>query len=247
MTVLDRAELRKVPRIERLSSEIQELYWSVPLLWSGSTVFVLGGGPSIKSLNLDLIKGVWPVISCNLAFLDYPWVDVTYFGDCKVHTWVGKGGKYYKEFLKYQGLKISCCPDTRDDPDIKTLFRLPKGLTTDRRSIGWNVNTGGSAINLAYHLGARRIILLGFDMKKVEGKDNFHEYNYIKNKHDVYHKFLHFFKFIKRDADKLGLEIINASIDSSLDLFPKVSYEEIIFNLTEERNNEIKSGVSGEA
>lgn len=237
--MVNRAELKKIPRIERLSPEVQELYWSVPLMWPNSTIFILGGGPSIKDLDLDLIKEIWPVISCNLAFIDYPWVDVMYFGDCKVHTWVSEKGRYCNQFVKYQGLKISCCPDTRDDPDIKTLFRLPKGITTDKRSIGWNVNSGGSAINLAYHFGARRVILLGFDMKKVEGKDNFHDYNYVPNKHDVYHKFLYFFKFIKKDADKLGLEIINATVGSSLDLFPIVPYEEVISNLTKERHNEI--------
>lgn len=223
---------KRLRRIDNLSLEVQALYWNVPKLWPDSTIFILGGGPSIKKLDLIKIQNRWPVIACNLAFLDFPWTDVMYFGDCKVHTWISKEdkGRYAEQFDSYKGLKVSCCPDTRDDSKIHTLFRVLKGIKLDRRTIGWNMNTGGSAINLAYHFGAKRVVLLGFDMHQVDGKSNFHDYNIIKDKrpNEVYHKFLRYFKFIAEDADKLGLEIINATEGSSLTLFPIIPFDNIV-------------------
>lgn len=225
------AEKKKPHRIENLSPEVQALYWSVPRLWPNSTMFIIGGGPSINKLDLTKIQE-FPTIVCNCGFLDFPWADIMYFGDCKVHTWISKAdkGKYQKQFDAFDGLKVSCCPDTRYDNRIHTLFRIGKGIVKDRRSIGWNMNTGGSAINLAYHFGATRVILLGFDMHQVENRSNFHDYNIIKDKdpESVYKKFLRYFKWIAEDAEKLGLEIINTTMDSSLELFPKVSYEEVL-------------------
>lgn len=35
-------------------------------------------------------------------------------------------------------------------------------------------NSGYQAVGLAYHLGAARIVLLGYDMQKTDGKDHWH-------------------------------------------------------------------------
>lgn len=235
MLVEERRQLKKLSGINTLSSEVQALYWTAPQMWPNSTIFILGGGPSIKNLDLTKIQGKWPIIGCNMAFLDYPWIDVMYFGDCKVHMWISgqDNGKYTEQFDAFQGLKVSCCPDTREDPRIHALFRHLKGIIRERRSIGWNLNTGGSAINLAYHFGARRIVLLGFDMKQINNRQNFHDYNLEKDKHpdENYKKFIRYFERIAKDAKELELEVINATPGSALPYFPIISYEEVLKTL----------------
>lgn len=236
---------RRPHSIDNLDVDVKILYWSAPRIWPDSVIFILGGGPSIKYLDLTKIQGKWPVIGCNMAFLDYPWVDVVYFGDCKVHMWVTEAdkGRYAQQFDAYTGLKVSLCPDTRNDNRINALFRYRNGIVTDRRSLGWNMNTGGSAINLAYHFGAKKVVLLGFDMKQKDGKMNFHNYNFVSVKHpkNVLSKFKKNFEYIAKDAKRLGLEIINAvhpEIGSDLPYFKQINYEEVIKSL------ESNSGVS---
>lgn len=227
---MKRKVIRPREKIENLSLEVQALYWSVPRLWPDSTVFIIGGGPSIKKQDLTMISANGhKTIGCNAAFLDYPWIDCVYFGDCKFHMWITEDNHYKRQFDEFKGLKISCCPDTTTDKRIHSLFRIQKGIVQDRRSIGWNMNTGGSAINLGYHLGASRIILLGFDMHLKNGM-NYHDYHIIppNNPEEVLKKFIRFFRFITEDAKELKLKILNATPESALNYFPMVKYEEVV-------------------
>lgn len=218
----------KIKKIDELKPKIKELYWQVPLLWPNSTFFIIGGGPSIKKLDLTKIQGRWPVIVCNMGFLDFPWANVMYFGDCKVYDWLKKN--YKKRWSMFKGIKVSCCSATKDDPDIHCLYRISKGITQDTRAIGWNVNTGGSAINLAYHFGAKKVILLGFDMQQVNGRSNFHNYNIVKDSdpENIYKKMIRHFKAIYEDTIKLNIEVINATKESKLPYFPIKSYKQIL-------------------
>ena len=115
----------------------------------------------------------------------------------------------------------------------------PQGIDKRPKTISWNRNSGASAINLAYHLGAGRVILLGFDMKPNEdGELNWHR-KHIEmglNKEDakrgqrIYNRFLVCFDMIERDAQLLGLPIINANPDSQISNFRKVPYERLLEN-----------------
>ena len=104
--------------------------------------------------------------------------------------------------------------------------------------VGWNGNTGGAAINLAVHMGAKRILLLGFDMN-LDGTQ-------MQHWHDLYGKgpvaderrkrklpfarHITCFAFIAADAKKLGVEIINLSPNSAIDNFPKMSVKEFLLD-----------------
>ena len=68
--------------IGQLSKDVQELYWIVPKLWPHSTVAIIGGGCSVNEEDLIKIQqSSVHTIGCNAAFLDFPWVEVCYFGD----------------------------------------------------------------------------------------------------------------------------------------------------------------------
>ena len=143
--------------------------WRVPELWPDSVVFIIGGGPSL--LQEDLTPLHVPsrrVIGVNNAYLLGDWVDVCFFGDC---SWFLH---HQSKLLNFAGIKVSCCPrfGGRNDrwPGIKFLPKDREKKTgisnhPKRNRIAWNKNSGYSAINLAYYLGAKRIVLLGFDMK----------------------------------------------------------------------------------
>jgi hypothetical protein len=203
--------------------------WSVPRIWPDSTVFIIGGGPSLKTMDLTLIHSK-RVIGTNFAFKLGNWIDVIYWLDA---AW---GERNERELSLFPGLKVNLGSTQINVP--ANSFRMIKGKQygIDMRPthLGWNNNSGASAINLAYHFGAKKVVLLGFDMKFGENNEN--------NWHDLhtnprgtalrpwnpYPHFLQAFNNIKEDADNIGLEIVNCTPNSALTIFPMLTLEEVL-------------------
>jgi len=109
------------------------------------------------------------------------------------------------------------------------------GIETRRGFVSWNGNSGISALSLAYHLGARKVVLLGFDMHtEDDGKSNYHD-QHIKmdlhkayNKKEVYTRYLKKLPEVKTDAKRIGMTIINATPGSSIEEFPIMTLEEAL-------------------
>lgn len=211
---------------------------TLPALWKGSDVFIIGGGPSINNQDLSLIHSK-RVIGVNNAYLLGDWVDACWFGDCKWYNW------HRKRLQLYNGIVAHTCPSGQKKglPGFHFYARDRKkhyGITVKLKHISWNNNSGISAINFAYHMGAKRIILLGFDMcDSPTGQTHYHgghteqirtaKYKQNKRKNvRPYPRFLTAFPTVAKDAKTLGLEIINTSMDSVITEFPKQLLEEVV-------------------
>lgn len=197
--------------------------WTISKLWPGQTVFIIGGGPSLIEQDLTPIHNR-RVIGVNDAFKLGDWVDVCWWSDCRWGVW------NQTKLAQFQGLNVSCtrcnCEHTNT---LQVRRQHAMGISTNPEEINWNRNSGASAINLAYHLGARRVVLLGFDMKVQNGEHNWHQNHQFKPRPGVYEeRFLPVFEHIKQDADRLGLDIINSTPDSALTLFPYVELEGVL-------------------
>lgn len=200
--------------------------WKIQPIWSGATVYIIGGGPSVNDLDLEPLKERRS-IGVNVAFRHYPWVDVMYFGDCSIY------GDIRKDLLQYGGLKLSSCGRIPEKgwPGVKRIGRgKPSGIERSRRNkIAWNGNSGSSAINIASWMGATRIVLVGFDMRRVSKKKNFHE-DYPREDLNLspFKRYLRHFPKIAEDAKSLGIEILNASPVSLIKEFPIVKLEDTL-------------------
>jgi len=198
--------------------------WTAVKLWAGSTAFIIGGGPSLANQDLSGLRGR-RVIGVNDAFkLGPELVDICWFGDCRWHRW--------NENLlpSFPGLIVSCSPCKCEVPGVLKLKRVDKaGLTANPENVLWNKSSGASAINFALHLGVKRVVLLGFDMKVGEKGHNWHKNHKHTPRPTIYQQlFLPPFQQIAEDAAKLGLEIVNATPGSALEVFPFVSLEEAL-------------------
>lgn len=193
-------------------------------------IFVLGGGPSLTKAPLDRLRD-FRCISVNNAYRVVPWAEVVWFGDLKWWRW-------YREDVVASGIPIaSCCSNLkgRQNSDVSMISmygrEAGKGITEKPGWVRWNGHSGGSAINFAYHLGAKTIVLVGFDMRRVAGQKNWHtEYKESLNT-SPFRRHLRCFPRIKQDADALGLKIINATPDSAITSFPIVPLEEALDEL----------------
>ena len=199
--------------------------WIPPKVWEDGTAYIIGGGPSVKNENLDLIKNKH-IIGVNNAYLLGDWVDVGWFGDKKWIRW------HAENWRKFPGIKASCNAAheviTMHGEWIHFLARgNAVGIDTTPGFVSWNHCSGSSAINLAYHLGAARIVLIGFDMHDVDDQKNWHE-DHKDNGKAPYQRFLSCFGDIAKDAKELGVEIINATKDSAIKNFPYYPIEDLI-------------------
>lgn len=198
---------------------------SLPLIWPGSTIAIIGGGPSVAQVNLDVLFK-FRTIGVNHAFRLGP-VDLCWFGD------FGWYETNKNDLAKFAGLKATCCTQLPEEnwPGIKRLRRSRKqfGIESERSdAVAWNHNSGASAINAAYHLGAKRVLLVGFDMKRVAGRTHYHNfYGPTPKEKKTYDRHLKGFDQIAIDAMLLGLEIINCTPGSAITQFPFMPLEKV--------------------
>jgi len=197
--------------------------WIPEAVWKGREVFIIGGGPSLKDFDWNLLKSEL-TIGCNDAFtLGAGICKICVFGDIR---WFRE---YQTTLSLYKGVTFTNVPQlfhTRI-PWLWTVSRRATGFHINE--LGWNDNTGASAINLALLLGATKIYLLGFDM----GLGNKRESNWYKNQinkrqpSEVYQKFLSHEKRMEADwkVKFPDVKIINITKQSALNIFPKVDFD----------------------
>jgi len=196
--------------------------WNPESIWKDQDVFIIGGGTSLRTFDWKLLEDKW-TIGCNSAFsLGEKICKVCIFGDAR---WFDI---YKHELVKYKGTVF-----TNSNQLLRTkiswlwtMSRQAKGL--HHNALGWNKNTGASAINLALLLGAKRIYLLGYDMYlSQQGQPNWHDRLIHKPNEENYPKFVDNYKFVVRDLEKKWpkVEVINITDNSALNCFPKVGID----------------------
>jgi hypothetical protein len=233
--------------------------WKVPLMWDGADVWIIGGGPSVPKqfgipnrviqsvLNGSASPSVYSpymealhdkhVIGINVAFLIGNWIDMVFFGDGNFFL------QNFEKLAEFPGLKVSCDFKSAKYDWVKNMARDGDkllGLTTKPGHVSWNHSSGAASICVAANAGAKRIILLGFDMKLDDSN--------LQYWHDLYGKGLEMterrlmglpfdrhlkgFSVIAADAKARGIEILNASPDSAIKQFPKFTVKELLHDNT---------------
>ena len=205
--------------------------WKPGPFWEGQEVFIIGGGTSLRNFDWSLLLNE-RTIGCNQAFrLGEAVCDICVFCDRKfIFEEKDKPRKgFYDELAKFRNPVVTNDNQLRFRPEpwLKWMLRRPKGLHHD--ALGFNANTGATAINLALILGAKTVYLLGFDMFLDEkGNPNWHD-NLIDNPcSEVYERFLASFGHVSRELPVKfpGRQIFNVTKKSNLNIFPKLDFDE---------------------
>lgn len=91
-------------------------------------------------------------------------------------------------------------------------------------------NSGCGAIALAAQSGARRVLMLGYDCQKTGGKAHWHaDYKNLGNAGSIERWPARFAALAK---DCAGVEIINCSRETALEVFPRMSLEDALEQAT---------------
>jgi hypothetical protein len=201
--------------------------------WTGEACAIVASGPSTKRVNVGALRGQLRVIAIKENVELCPWADMVY--GCDAAWWRNANG-----VPTYAGLKVSATgrvtnrfPDIRivqvADPSGDKLVLAPPG------TIGSGGNSGFQALNLAVQFGARRVLLIGFDMTdhygvhwygraNGNGRSNPAEWNF--------RRWRTAFDTAAVQLQAAGVEVLNASEFSVLACFPKITMEQALAKWT---------------
>jgi hypothetical protein len=185
--------------------------------------YIVASGPSLTKTDVEAIKGR-NVIVINDNYLLAPWADVLYA--CDGHWWDWHQDR--KELKEFKGRKVTQDKEASERYKLEYIESVDlDGLSRNKDFVAKGSNSGIQAINLACHLGATRIVLLGYDMQHDGVKSHWFGEHPNTFKPPV-HRWLRHYEFVARDAKEMGVEIINATRETALTCFERKSLEEVL-------------------
>lgn len=162
----------------------------------------------------------------NNAYQVAPQAGICYFADARWYGW----HKDVDAFKQFAGQK--CTIDGTECEHDSSLFIMrqgePTGLSRDPARLATGGNGGYQAINLAALSGARRIVLLGFDMRYIGGKQNWHKGHPVKSPERWVNRWLPNFRGLAKELAKDKVDVVNATPESALDAFRKAPIAELL-------------------
>ncbi|MGY3366177.1 hypothetical protein ACVWZL_003302 [Bradyrhizobium sp. GM2.4] len=204
-------------------------YWSPEPLFAGETIFCLASGPSLTAEICERIRRR-RAIAINSSAVLAPWASVLFFTD---------SGWYEprRELVaNWAGLVISMSRTAkRELPDkVKRVQgegdpqALP-GFSRGSHVIQQGRSSGHTAVSLAIALGAAKVVLLGYDMRFVGGREHCHgEYKGPRDVEIYQREFVPGFAGWNEAAAAVGVDVVNATEGSALKEFRSVSLDEAL-------------------
>lgn len=192
--------------------------------WSTDTAVIIATGPSLSDEQLETVRQSGAkTIAVNNAWERAPWCDAAYAGDymfLKVHV------AQMKQACKGRIWTCDRAAAERHQLHYAKPANAP-GLGTSR--VHLNGNSGAQAVNLAVVWGCTRLVLIGFDMRAVDGKAHyFGQHPKPLTQRQLFEEWIHKFAVVAQDARARGISIVNATPDSALKCFPMFDLKEAL-------------------
>lgn len=194
--------------------------FTVPREFEGQAVFVIGGGPSLKGFDFERLRGR-NIIAVNNAGLDLvPFAQVLFWADRRWLDWNHSRLDLHKGRYKISRKR----PHIETGHDIKLMRFRPRNLSHWPDTVGGWCG-GSSAINLAYLMGAKVVVLMGFDMKP----GNYHKDHLLPHVPGQHRdRFIPTLEAMAPDLQKAGVLVLNTNPRSALRCFPFADIEELL-------------------
>jgi hypothetical protein len=192
---------------------------TVPRLWPGETVVILASGPSLCADDVDYCRGHAKVIAVKDAVQLAPWADVLYGCGADASRWWQHHGDTLKAF---GGLRYTLDPQAAKWATVLQ-HTGESGLETNPAALRTGKNSTYQAINLAVHLGAIRILLLGLDLAASPHGTKYFFGNRPagQQRASPFDACLALFATLVAPLKALGVTVINCSRQTALTCFPR--------------------------
>lgn len=177
---------------------------------------ILGGGPSVADLDLSLLGRAsaagHTVIAVNRSYELWPASDVHFFADCSFadEHWAGVMSSPIKR-------RVTLCRRWATELRAKLLVRgrgRPLDTTPGHVSA---TNSGTMAANWSINEGHDVVILLGMDLREVDGRKHWHDGYRHKSPPKTCEQMLEEWRGIRAASEALGRRILHGTPGSALD------------------------------
>ena len=193
--------------------------------WSKNGVACLiASGPSLKQWQVDyVIQSGCKIIVINNNWEICPSADALYA--CDREWWQRNKGCPEFKGNKYR-LEVT-------EPDYLDVFKLEntghEGLDEKWPGIRTGHNGGYQAINLAYHFGVKKIILIGYDMQHTDGKMHWHgDHPRGMNNPVNVSDWIPIYNDLSVVLKEKGIKVINCTLKTALMCFKKMDIRNAI-------------------
>jgi hypothetical protein len=164
-------------------------------------------------------KPYWLVV-VNNAYQYLPFADAHYAGD--LMWWREYSKDLAKRFHGEKWGSHQTIAQQYGTSYVKCVHRAGLGTGDVIHSNG---NSGFQAINLAYLLGSRRILLVGFDMKLGPNGEKHVHPDHPKNmvQAQMFSEWIHKAATLAKDLKLSGCEVVNCSVETALTCWPRAT------------------------
>lgn len=196
--------------------------WKCSPEWTGEQCFIICGGASVLKQNLKLLQGR-RVIVVNSSYEAFPEADFLIFGDSRWFT------HHQKKVETFKGRIVSVSSVARHSRLLRLNRKRPPGFSKEPNAATIQFTTLTCALNLAIHLGVKKIVLLGADGKATDGKTHHHSPHPWKQLNGCWDKQKKDLVWAAAELKQIGIECVNASPGSAwADLWPIVNLEDCL-------------------
>ena len=195
--------------------------------WSGETVVIIASGPSAAGVDLEPARGRAKFIAINSSYRLCPWADVLY--GCDAKWWIAENGAPGFAGIKVAGEKRAA-EQYHDVHHAEVRAHNDRFLFDPLGTIGSGGNSGFQTINLGLQFGARKFILVGYDMQIDSGLHwhGAHGKNLSNPTPVNVARWRRVLDGVAGELKALGAEVYNASAVSALTEYPKISFSEAV-------------------
>lgn len=180
----------------------------------------VASGPSLSHAQVDLIaaaRPAWRVFVVNTTWERLPDADVLYASD---QSWWETHLPAVRARFRGECWTQSRFIAHRDHLHHVRCVGKP-GLSRSPGLVHSGHNSGYQAINLAYLLGARHILLAGYDMQRTRGMSHWHgDHPGILNRGLNTSLWLENFALLAPELVQAGVTVVNCTIETALNSFP---------------------------
>jgi hypothetical protein len=193
-------------------------YWTIQpeSEWKDATAFIIGGGPSLRDIDLSVLKGQ-RVIAINSSYQIVPFADFLIFSD---FNW------WDHHRTRLDGFKGQLVCASRSPIDSRLLMvrrKIPPGLDQPNDCLPIQFTTATGAMGLAIKLGAKKLVLLGIDGRiAADGKSHHHKSHAWPLVEGWQGRHRGDLEKMVRPLKERGIEVVLASPSAYEDLWPLV-------------------------
>jgi hypothetical protein len=192
--------------------------------WPDQTIVCVASGPTLTAADLAYVRPRAPVLAVNDAIRLAPWAPVLYSSD---RGW----WRYYGGHADYRGTRVGVGWKVGDGsaiphaPGVHVLTHTGlEGLELAPTGLRTGSHSGYAAINLAVHLGARRIVLLGYTCGLPAGAASHffgrHPVGLPESTAQNYAAFRRAYDGLVAPLAEIGVAVVNATPGTMITAFP---------------------------